>query len=487
MLKWGFIVVKHQLSFDEDVYTLVHLDDDPLELKSLNRCLNNNNKNIKFNIYSYLTINDFINGIKKLSKIDFAILDINISDMTNKNGISVVFKLRKLFPNIIILMSSNLDDPDSVLQSLRAGADEFLSKNIHKNNIVEKILSIRTSIILKRGLNINENKEEINNLKYSGKTMKQISKRIPQIVNSAITSVYIEGESGTGKEVVVELFEDYVKKTPFVKMNCGSIAPSLLESELFGYMKGAFTGAVTNKPGLLESANGGWFFLDEVASLSASAQVALLRVLENQEVIRIGESFPRKINIKFIAASNVPLINRVIDGKFRNDLWQRLCETEIILKPLRERKSEIPDLINFFCKTMRGGPYKIEKTAMNVLCQLPWSEGNVRELRNCLRAMTEHQNQKILTPMGIPERILSKNQTTVSDKIEFENVFIKIPIKNEFGKYLSYKEMLNILLNEYIKLTSNEKINIKRTAKYLGIARSTLQAKLKKFKKELKL
>ena len=231
---------------------------------------------------------------------------------------------------------------------------------------------------------------------------------------------------------------------------------------------------------MLESASGGWFFLDEVASLSSSAQVALLRVLENQEVTRIGESFPRKINVRFIAATNVPLHHRVEEGKFRNDLWQRLCETEIILKPLRERKNEIPDLISFFCKTMRGGPYKIENTAMNVLCQLPWSEGNVRELRNCLRAMTEHQTHKILTPMGIPERILLKNKDITENNDD--TGLIIIPLKDEFGNLQTFEQMTDLLLKKYIHLTSNDKINISQLAKQLGIARSTLQIKIKKNK-----
>lgn len=478
------MVLKHQRSFNGDVYTLVHLDDDLLELKNLARIPKNNNKDIVFNVFSFSSINEFKIGIHKINQIDFAVLDIYLSDEFSQTGISVVHELKQLQPNIIILMSSNLDDPDSVLQSLNAGADEFLSKKTNKNDVVEKILLVRKSVILKRGINIYNKKEECIYNKYSGETMKKISKRIPQIINSAISSVYIEGESGTGKEVVVDLFEDYSKKIPFVKMNCGSISPSLLESELFGYVKGAFTGAVVNKPGLLESASGGWFFLDEVASLSASAQVALLRVLENQEVTRLGESFARKINVRFISASNIPLIKRVKEGKFRNDLWQRLCETEIILKPLRERKNEIPDLILFFCKTMRGGPYKIENTAMNVLCQLPWNEGNVRELRNCLRAMTEHQTQMVLTPMGIPERILLKSKDlNFLNNNEIETEYIKVPIKNEFGIYLNYENMVDILLREYIKKTSTEKLSITKIAKNLGMARSTLQIKIKKFKK----
>ncbi|KAB8039536.1 response regulator [Silvanigrella paludirubra] len=478
----GDMVLKHQYPSDKDVFNLIQLDDDPLELKNLAKILKSNPKNIKFQVSSFLTIRDLKLGIKEISEIDFAILDIYLSDDMNQTGISVVQELKNNHPNIIILMSSNLDDPDTILQSLRAGADEFISKKMEKNNVVEKIFQVRKSVMNKRGINISDKKEEYIFNKYSGETMKKISRRIPQIMNSAITSVYIEGESGTGKEVVAELFEDYAKNIPFVKMNCGSISPSLLESELFGYVKGAFTGATSNKPGLLESASGGWFFLDEVASLSHSAQVALLRALENQEVTRIGESVSRKINIRFIAASNVPLILRVKEGLFRNDLWQRLCETEIILKPLRERKTEIPDLIMYFCRTMKGGPYKIENTALNVLCKLSWNEGNVRELRNCLRAMTEHQTNKILTPLGIPERILLKNKDLKDLTKINEEEFIKIPIKNENQEFLSYEKMTEILWEKYFQKISEEKINITKLSKKLGIARSTLQLKIKKLK-----
>ena len=316
--------------------------------------------------------------------------------------------------------------------------------------------------------------------------MRKICQRVPQIINSAISSVYIEGESGTGKEVVADLFGSFARNTPFVKLNCGSIAPSLLESELFGYVKGAFTGALSNKAGIIETASGGWVFLDEVASLSKSAQVALLRVLENQEVIRLGESHSRKINVRFIAASNVCLSHLVEEGKFRNDLWQRLCETEIILKPLRERRSEIPELIEYFCKNMRGGPYQIEKTAMNVLSQMPWDDGNVRELRNCLRAMTENQNNGILSPMGIPERILikSKLKKNLTYQKDIRENHILVPIKDIHGNHLKLKDMHELLLNNYFNMLKSEKVNLTALAETLGIARSTIQIKFKKYLKK---
>ncbi len=462
-------------------FVVVHLDDDPLELKSLARKIKNNSLGLSFKIYSFSSLPDFKQQISKLKKIDFAILDIYLSDNRAQTGLSVVNELKKNFQNIIILMSSNLDDPDSVLLSLRMGADEFISKKNDVYNIVEKMLLVRNFIFKKRGLIIDDKDNKEFYCPYPGETIQKVSHRIPYIVDSAISSVYVEGDSGTGKEVIVELFQNYVKDIPFVKLNCGSIAPSLLESELFGYVKGAFTGALAHKFGLLESASGGWLFLDEVASLSENAQVAMLRVLENQEITRIGESFSRKINVRFIAASNIPLLKRVEEGKFRNDLWQRLRETEIILKPLRHRKNEIPEIINYFCKTMRGGPYTIDKTAMNVLCQISWSEGNVRELRNCLRAMTEHQTDKILSPMGIPERILLNDKMGEKEftKEIDQNDFIKLSIKNSLGEFVDFKKLSDQLLIEYLKIINPKNINISKSAQILGVARSTLQEKLK--------
>ena len=152
------MVLKHQHVSDGDVYNLVHLDDDPLELKSFARVLKNNHLNVTFNIFSFLSIHDFKIGVKKISKIDFAILDIFLSDEASQTGISVVQELKHDHPNIIILMSSNLDDPDSVLQSLRAGADEFLSKKVDKSDIVEKILQVKKLAFLKSGLNIQDKK-----------------------------------------------------------------------------------------------------------------------------------------------------------------------------------------------------------------------------------------------------------------------------------------------------------------------------------------
>lgn len=466
-------------------YSILLLDDDPLEVRALQRSLNGSSNDILFEVFFATITEKFEEILHKTDTLDFVILDIHLTGQM-KNGFQLINIVKKIHPEATLLMSSNLDDPVSVLESLRLGADEFLSKKTQQNNLVQRLLLLRDKTLIKKGY---IKKREIEKKKlFSGKLMEKIEQRIPNIIHSAIKFVYVEGESGTGKEVVADLFATYLKDKPFVKLNCAAIPKDLLESELFGHKKGSFTGAHFDKKGVIEAANGGWLFLDEVSSLTPSAQSALLRALENQEVTPIGEHKARKINVCFLSASNIPLANMVGQGLFRNDLWQRLRETEIHLTPLRERKEEIPQLIYYFCKTMDGGPYTIEDTALNVLCQLSWQEGNVRELRNCLRAMTENQNQKILSPMAIPQRVLENYRSLKTEKKNLveeshwkKNNTVEISLMSSTGKLFTFDDiMLQILKNILdIKKDENGKINLTQLSKELNIARSTLQSKIK--------
>lgn len=470
----------------QETITILHLDDDPLELRQFARALNQSTDTL-FHVISFESLAHLYNNLEKVKKADIAVLDIHLADGSLFEAkISPVAAIRKYHPDIVTLISSALDDPRSVLKSLQAGADNFFIKKNNQKDLVERLLSVRRTALLKRGVQfstIKDTRRDVE-IRFVGDMMRKIAMRVPQIMNSAICSVYIEGESGTGKEVVVDIFAALAgHDVPFVKLNCGSISENLIESELFGHARGAFTGAHHDRQGVIEAASGGWLFLDEVSSLSHSAQTALLRVLENQEVIRLGETKTRRVNVRYLAASNVSLKEIVQQGTFRNDLWQRLRETEIILKPLRERKNEIPELVSFFCETMQRGPYTIEHTALNVLSMLPWEEGNVRELRNCLRAMTEHQNKGMLSPMGIPERILS---TFYADGDELllngeDSHFVTIAIQSQNGRLLTFDEMSTALLKTVFDkiLTEHGKINVSKLAKNLNIARSTLLIKMK--------
>ena len=462
-------------------YKILHLDDDPLELRSFKRLFKDNTQ---FDLYSVINIHEFNEYLYNIKNIDFIILDIHLAS-ENMSGLSLIANVKAVQPNSIILMSSNYDDPLSILESLNLGADEFLSKKIRSNDIAHRLISLQKKAFIKKGCLVPQGEVSF----ARGAMMKKIEQRIPNIIHSAIKFVYVEGASGTGKEVVADLFSKYLKNKPFIKLNCAAIPKDLIESELFGHKKGSFTGAQFDKKGVIESAHGGWLFLDEVASLTPSAQSILLRTLENQEVTPIGETSPRKINVRFISASNVSLANMVSRGAFRNDLWQRLRETEIFLLQLHERKEEIPELINYFCQHMDGGPYQIEETALNVLSKFSWQEGNVRELRNCLRAMTENHNEKILSPMGIPTRILqtyyTKKEISIHQNSEqFKNNdqnIVQVPLQNKDGVAFNFEEITFELLKNIIFRTKQVegKINITKLSKDLNLARSTLQAKIK--------
>lgn len=313
-----------------------------------------------------------------------------------------------------------------------------------------------------------------------GEFMQGVALRVPLILSSAISSVLVEGESGTGKEVVADLFAASLPfDVPFIKVNCGAISPSLLESELFGHCKGAFTGATHDKKGLIESAAGGWLFLDEVATLSPSAQAALLRALENQEILRVGETEVRSIQFKLLSAANESLEALVANGRFRKDLWQRLREAEILLPPLRDRPMEIEALASHFCQTMPGGPYVIEPAALKILKDFSWKEGNIRELRNCLRAMTESRTDNLLSLNSIPRRIVENTlcQDYVSLATQLQNV-TQWPSADDTLLFEPLAEKLLCLLLRRAALRE-KRPSVRALARALGLSRGTVGTRIR--------
>ncbi|MCA2960321.1 MAG: sigma 54-interacting transcriptional regulator [Silvanigrellales bacterium] len=405
---------------------VLHLDDNFAEIKKVRDALRDCAVGVAFDVRSVSSRTEFEGALKEESP-DIAIVDVRLSEESGaegEEGLRIVERLRAQNPGVVVIMCSSLDDVGTVKKSLLAGADDFLSKSCDRAHLSLRVANAYRLATLKRGLDTSQTSQEFesptsgtpedvlskNMPAVAGATLRAIARRIPGILRSAVTAVHVRGESGTGKEVVSDMFSAAAAaaggvRSPFVKVNCGSIAPSLLESELFGHARGAFTGASAERRGYVEEASGGWLFLDEVALLSPTAQVALLRVLENGEVTRVGETKPRKVQTRILSAANEPLDVLVAEGRFRRDLWQRLQEVVIDLPPLRERIQETPELVELFCRTMAGGPYEITQSALDILCEFPWREGNVRELRNCLRAMTSVQMEKLLTPLSIPERI----------------------------------------------------------------------------------
>jgi DNA-binding NtrC family response regulator len=414
---------------------------------------------------------------------DIVLIDVHLEGNT-PSGVDLAQKTRAALPESTILMVSGSKDFKIIRSCLQSGADDFISKDVEAEELltrieatVEQHLRLR-NVASKIASDDSSPKQE----PCIGATMANIKNRTASLVSSAVNCIYIEGESGTGKEVVASLIAEALpKNVPFVRLNCGSISPNLIASELFGHTKGSFTGATSDKQGLIESANGGWIFLDEVATLPSDAQVALLRAIDNQSIRRIGSTTERPLQFRVISATNEPLEQLVDKGTFRRDLWQRLRETQINLPPLRARKSEIGPLIDYFLKTMRGGPYRLAPTVRETLATYDWVEGNVRELRNALRAMTENAVSGLLTPKSIPERIWAaiesgparpnkKNETTHSNQLTI----------SWQGQRPDFDHLALILFAEILRFehASQGHLTIRSLAKALGMAKSTVATRI---------
>jgi DNA-binding NtrC family response regulator len=401
-------------------------------------------------------------------------------------GFALATFARERFPEAVIVMFSGYDDVDTILRFREAGADGFISKKTDMDALAGELtqlyqLSLRRRVtgataLLASGV-------------FAGKTFEAIARRVPQILASALRAVHVTGETGTGKEVVADLFEGAQKavspKKPFLRLNCGAITLSLLESELFGHAKGAFTGAQSERVGVLESASGGWVFLDEVASLSLAAQGALLRAVENQEIMRVGESKARRIDVRVLSACNENLKEKVARGEFRRDLWQRLTETSIPLPPLRERKDEIPALVEHFCSKLNAHesspakPYTVTPAALELLVQYDYGAGNVRELRNCLRAMTEDAASRILGPNSVPSSLFDSllaqrkraRMVERSSKVSFS-------LEGEAVPYADFEETLFIETARFL-LKKNSIASLRGLERATGLPRMTLSRRLR--------
>jgi DNA-binding NtrC family response regulator len=471
---------------------VIHLDDDPFELERVKAALEKHAMSCSFDVESFSTSEEYRRRINHKPVPDVVILDIHID--SDEAGIRLAEFTRKSTPSTVILMCSTADDVSTITECLNSGADDFISKQSDKGELSLRIYNSFKLASLKHGSD--DKASGRNKSKTIGSTMSRISKRVPQIVNSAISAVFVKGESGTGKEVAADLFgATLTGSMPFIKVNCGAIAPTLLESELFGHVKGAFTGALADKKGLLEAASGGWIFLDEVATLSTSAQVALLRVLENQEVMRVGSTKPVAINVRVLSATNEPIEKMIKEGKFRGDLWQRLKEAIIDLPPLRDRPDEIPALIDYFCETMPGGPYQVSGPVKEILSNVSWTEGNIRELRNCLRAMTEFHVNKLLTPLSIPERIwdelgekpgtnTSDQKNTVASNMAPASITGnkgQINLPWDMTEAENYDHLADLLLLEMTKILAEHhgKMSLRSLAQAIGVSRSTLSGRFK--------
>ncbi|MEJ5284722.1 MAG: sigma-54-dependent transcriptional regulator [Brevinematia bacterium] len=397
--------------------------------------------------------------------VDVIILDVMLP---GKSGIEVLKSIHSEFPIIPIIIISGHGDIRMAVEAMKIGAFDFIEKPLS----VERILTtVKNALKIKElqveNLNL---KTKISEIKFIGKSriVNEILSSVDRIASSD-ASVLITGENGTGKELIARIIHNKSKRKnyPFVGINCAAIPDTLIESELFGYEKGAFTGANKQKKGKIELAHRGTLFLDEVGDLSLPAQAKLLRVIQERQFERVGGNTLLEVDVRIISATNKNLHSEIKKGLFREDLFYRLNVIPIHIPPLRERKEDIEELVQFFVEeyNFRNNKSHIfSDGAIKFLKHMHWP-GNVRELKNFVERVLILANKNEITEEDI--KLYSSAKIEKSEN-KYENLTLK-DARNIFEKEL---------IEERLKKFD---YNISKTAESLDIDRSYLHKKLKEF------
>ena len=449
-------------------YRILIIDDDREIINPVMKYLKNKN-------YKVVSASTGKEGIRKFEilDIDIILLDLNLPDI---NGIEVAKEIRKINKEVIIIVITAYGSVESAVQLFKLGINDYILKPFQLEElyfIIDRLIknkeTAEENILLKKEIHHIYKPE---NLIGESKKMQEVYKQIIKIAQYDV-NVLIEGESGTGKEMVAKAihFSSFRKEKPFYPINCGAIPKELLESELFGYKKGAFTGALTDRKGLFEEADGSTVFLDEINEMPLELQPKLLRVLQEKKIKRIGENREKTIDIRIICASSKNIYEEVKRENFRKDLFYRINVLNIKLPPLRERKEDIPLLINHFIikynKIIKKDIKGIKKNALRKCMSYSWP-GNVRELENVI------QRAMVLTSSDY----IDENNII----LDYENKLENIP--SDIVNNMSYKEALKkytmlidkIYIKKALELSNYNKIE---AARILGISVRTLHYKLK--------
>ena len=354
--------------------------------------------------YEVITASDAASAIDLIQKQDF---DIVVSDikMPGMGGLSLLEKIKEINNSIPVIMITAYASPENAVVAMRSGAFDYITKPFKVDEIIKIIKSASSSTVSGKTSEISAATDSFEGIIGKSPEMLKIYNLIARIAPTP-ASILIYGESGTGKELVAQAIHNLskVQDMPFVPITCSAIPESLLESELFGHVKGSFTGAISNKIGLFELADGGSVFLDEIGELTPLIQTKLLRVLQERELKRVGGTDTIKVNVRIIAATNKNLEDEIIAGRFREDLFYRLAVVPLRVPPLRERKGDVPLLVNHFLKKysekMEKNVQEISSYAMKVLMEYDYP-GNVRELENIIERGVALESSNIILPESL--------------------------------------------------------------------------------------
>ncbi len=388
----------------------------------------------------------------------------------------ILKRVKETKPYIPVIMITAYGTIQQAVEALKEGAMDYVVKpfDVEELKIIvshglERGKLKQENILLKKQL---RDKFSFENIVGNSKKMREVYSLIEKI-SATDSTVLVKGESGTGKELAARAiyFLSHRREKPFVSINCGAVPENLLETELFGHMKGSFTGAIADKKGLFEMAEGGVLFLDEIGEMSALTQVKLLRALQDKRIRRVGGTEEISVDARIISATNQNLKKKIEEGKFREDLFYRLNVLSLVMPPLRKRKEDLPLLVSHFikkyCQEMGRKTKRIAPEVMNVLESYPWP-GNVRELENVIERIVAIEERGIITKESLPEELLAPHKKPDTTYL-FEPGF-------------SLNVHLDDIAKNYIKQARQAAGGkLRETASLLGISYRTLRYLIDKY------
>lgn len=423
--------------------------------------------------YDVILAHNGIEGYKSFTEAlpDMVITDLAMPEMT---GLELTERIKTIAPEIPVIVITAFGDIQTAVAAMKLGAADYLTKPL---NWDELLISIRRALEVKDLVNENRTLRafiseqfHIDNMIGNSKKMRETYDIVARVARTEITTLIL-GESGTGKELIAKAIHHNSRRhnKPFITINCSTIPEQLLESELFGHRKGAFSGAFYDKKGLFEEVDGGTIFLDEIGEMPLNLQVKLLRVIQEGEFLKVGDNQLRHVDVRIIAATNRDLTKMIEDHLFREDLFFRLNVVPIILPPLRERREDIPLLVKYFLdeaiKRYARSKIELSKEIYNCFHQYSWP-GNVRELKNLIERLVVLADGEWLSVDSLPDEIRHIRAST--GKLPF--------VLPEEGIDLEEleKEVIHLALEKHHG-------NQTHTAKYLNITRNTLIYRMQKF------
>ena len=394
--------------------------------------------------------------------------------MPNMSGLEFLEKVKRLFPRIEVAVMTGHGSIETAVQAMKLGAYDYISKpfspldelRLFLRRMAEKVRLVEENRFLRDRV---DTETDLHGIVGASAKIQDVLRMISRLKDTR-TPVLITGESGTGKELVARAihFRGPFAGRPFVAVDCGSLVPTLIESELFGYEKGAFTGALRAKTGLFQSANGGTIFLDEIGELPPEMQAKLLRVLQEKEVRPVGSNQKVKVDVRVIAATNRDLEAEYRNGTFRKDLYFRLNVVAVHVPGLRERRSDIPMLVHWFLdRYAPGSAIQVTHAAMKCFLQYDWP-GNVRELENCIERAVALGDGRTIDVGDLPSSIASGSMS-----------FEAGPVLNSSGlSSTDLEDIERVTIQRVFEQVNGDKA---LAGKMLGISRATLYRKLKRY------